>query len=658
MDTTTFRAFNRIINSQGECSKAGGAWEQSICKIVNSIPGLDGSRISANLINITKCVQIKDLIEILKVRYPERLGDTFKHRTGLSVGTSDYLPFSFLERGLRCGASVCIIRRRFVLQDICKRLEERTPQELPAVMEVIAKEGFGISDAWDSDDTRKLSEIIVQSDSLSKTLQTQAHQIIEIPYATGFLVGSKHLLTNYHVFFDADEQILTQDKIQSFIAEFQYERNSPDSNRQPFRYAFGSVYAASEELDYLLIELSSPSLNDSKKEANPGEIFGWLPLHNDSKVILPFITEKIIKIIRQSEAQSVKSDSSLLYDRREIPGDCVCIIQHPRGRQKEIVLFNNQVQELYTDFFKYQADADFGSSGSPVLDRNWRLVGLHHASLLKWINETDNKEGEIEVLGNLGVRVSSIVNHLLTNPDWTTEQFQWIKEFTEKYVIRDAVLPEKPRVFISIGRDRRSLIGSDNGLLELETMKSMKKEIQSAINQLDSHNLLPITFEFVPDGYLEEEQKTIEWIKKQSLNFLKDFAIEITMDSLGKEINDPIATIYYARYILERRNQGDMLLQAIQAQTPGLFNRGANSDLLTQPGRLSFCRKLSIPSLVLYLGNVESVQTSEFIENNKAQLSKGLLDGLITWVQAMSPYGVWMDTGSNLGVRSSGMPAI
>jgi endonuclease G len=58
------------------------------------------------------------------------------------------------------------------------------------------------------------------------------------------------------------------------------------------------------------------------------------------------------------------------------------VVQHPGGRVKEIALRTNFYIGSVTasSRFHYLSDTEKGSSGSPVLDDNWQVVGLHRAS--------------------------------------------------------------------------------------------------------------------------------------------------------------------------------------------------------------------------------------------------------------------------------------
>ena len=64
------------------------------------------------------------------------------------------------------------------------------------------------------------------------------------------------------------------------------------------------------------------------------------------------------------------------------PWEAVNIIQHPRGRPKEVAIRDNQVIKADGVVVQYVCDTEPGSSGSPVFDNDWRLMALHHASVV------------------------------------------------------------------------------------------------------------------------------------------------------------------------------------------------------------------------------------------------------------------------------------
>lgn len=60
------------------------------------------------------------------------------------------------------------------------------------------------------------------------------------------------------------------------------------------------------------------------------------------------------------------------------PDPYVFVIGHPGGRELEYSIRGNQLLDVSTSRLQYRAPTDHGSSGSPVFDRSWQLVGIHH----------------------------------------------------------------------------------------------------------------------------------------------------------------------------------------------------------------------------------------------------------------------------------------
>ena len=79
------------------------------------------------------------------------------------------------------------------------------------------------------------------------------------------------------------------------------------------------------------------------------------------------------------------------------------IVQHPRGRRKEVALQDNRITKIFTNVVHYTTDTEPGSSGSPVFSNAWDLIALHHAA-----GEKQNGQW----ISNEGIRVDKIVADL------------------------------------------------------------------------------------------------------------------------------------------------------------------------------------------------------------------------------------------------------
>jgi hypothetical protein len=55
----------------------------------------------------------------------------------------------------------------------------------------------------------------------------------------------------------------------------------------------------------------------------------------------------------------------------------VNIIQHPFGGPKAIAIYHNLLTYRDANYMLYTTDTQPGSSGSPIFDSDWRVVGLH-----------------------------------------------------------------------------------------------------------------------------------------------------------------------------------------------------------------------------------------------------------------------------------------
>jgi len=157
-------------------------------------------------------------------------------------------------------------------------------------------------------------------------------RVPDLGTGTGFLIAARGLImTNNHVLpnrFIAEEA----------LAEFGYEDGGITR-----RVALlpDRVFLTDKALDYTIVACAAEQVTDIPP----------IPLRRDP----------------------------LLVTRREP----VNIIQHPRGRRKEVAIRNNDVTRVKQRVLCYRTDTEPGSSGSPVLNCDWQLVALHRAGMIQ-----------------------------------------------------------------------------------------------------------------------------------------------------------------------------------------------------------------------------------------------------------------------------------
>lgn len=176
-------------------------------------------------------------------------------------------------------------------------------------------------------------------------------------FGTGSLVSPSLLLTNHHVLPSADVA-------EGSSIEFSFQDGVDGKPLEPTTFDLdpGRFFLADEELDFALVAV----------KATPAELghFSFNRLTDDEG-------EKAV-------------------------GAFVTIVQHPRGKKKQIALRENRIVDVLDSHLHYEADTEPGSSGSPVFDDRWHVVCLHHAS----VRAPDRTE--LGGFVNEGIRVKSL----------------------------------------------------------------------------------------------------------------------------------------------------------------------------------------------------------------------------------------------------------
>jgi endonuclease G len=208
-------------------------------------------------------------------------------------------------------------------------------------------------------------------------------------YATGFMVSDSMMLTNWHV-FEQEETALGSE------VHFFYEYDAYGHPQSPviFRFDTHNKFFNNESLDYCLLGVQPFDISGKVSLAS----IGWL-----------FLDEGLGKIGSVDE-------------------EWLNIIHHPLGDFKQISIRENKFVDISDTKIYYETDTAQGSSGSPVFNDQWQVVGLHHKSVAKMtpdeqhyldkdghiIPETDGKIDIAKVvwLKNEGIRISVILHHL------------------------------------------------------------------------------------------------------------------------------------------------------------------------------------------------------------------------------------------------------
>ena len=146
---------------------------------------------------------------------------------------------------------------------------------------------------------------------------------------SGFLVGNDLLLTNHHVLPDEATSL-------SSTVQFNYRQDWNGQLEPTKTYAISKFERTNVDLDYTLVRV----------QGSPGLVFGTINPADQAAVAV---------------------------------NDFVIIIQYPAGGTEEIALMSNKVTAVFGNVLQYTTDTEPGSSGSPVFNTHWQIVGLHHA---------------------------------------------------------------------------------------------------------------------------------------------------------------------------------------------------------------------------------------------------------------------------------------
>jgi endonuclease G, mitochondrial len=207
-----------------------------------------------------------------------------------------------------------------------------------------------------------------------------------VGFGTGFMVSPRLIMTNNHVLTSARDASFSQ-------AEFNFQ---DDLRGRPLPTSIFDLdpdlfFMTDKELDFSLVAVKEKA-RDGSGDASNLAFFGWNRLiEEEGKIIL---------------------------------GECLNIIQHPNGEPKQLALRENKFIDLLENFLHYETDTAPGSSGSPVFNDQWEIVGLHHSGVPRKdeIGRILGRDGtpwkpsmgehKVDWIANEGIRVARLITHI------------------------------------------------------------------------------------------------------------------------------------------------------------------------------------------------------------------------------------------------------
>ena len=121
----------------------------------------------------------------------------------------------------------------------------------------------------------------------------------------------------------------------------------------------------------------------------------------------------------------------------------------------------------------------------------------------------------------------------------------------------------------------------------------------------------------------------IAWINARATS--QDVALSLQIDiANASELRG--TTAYYITNNALRKRQAEILTSALTKRVPEIINRGAKADTIAGIGSLSFCRQISVPSILLELVFSNNSQDKLLMQTRRRDYAIGIADGLQAWI--------------------------
>jgi endonuclease G, mitochondrial len=176
---------------------------------------------------------------------------------------------------------------------------------------------------------------MIAADAVAR-LEVRDGESAVVGRATGFMISSRLLATNHHVLPTAD------DAAQSWV-HFRSEFDALGRSLEPCVFALepSTFFYTDRDLDVSVVAVAEETPDRRQRVAR----FGWLRLSSSADTI--------------------------------VPGEWLTMVHHPSGKPKQVVLRQNLLIRRDDEALWYATETASGSSGAPIFNDSWQVVGLH-----------------------------------------------------------------------------------------------------------------------------------------------------------------------------------------------------------------------------------------------------------------------------------------
>lgn len=319
------------------------------------------------------------------------------------------------------------------IEEALALITDGRPVPQPSAYDVDVGEELGVGEEgrMELSEMPMIERIIDQSNLLpvhflteGAALQGAVGKVIVSPpgwSGTGFMVSPSLLMTNNHVIRNTSDAGNARFKL-----NFQMDHNGNARQVDEYRADPASFFHTNPALDYTIVRLR-PKTRVPRLTTGPRQ-----PV---SGAVAPVEQVALEAVIGDGEPEDVAQPAAIgpigrvpaawiVYPGAKwgfiplrstvnyAPGQRLNVLQHPRGRRKEVALQSNTVTNIFNNHVRYSTDTEPGSSGSPVLNNSWDLVALHHAA--------GSKDSAGNWQDNQGVRIDKIVADLRSSLSGST----------------------------------------------------------------------------------------------------------------------------------------------------------------------------------------------------------------------------------------------